>query len=552
MEMARTRKHHKASSSVRGREDGRRRGALAASDAVLSIGLEGDSRAPLQRRIYHALRSAILARRLRPGDRLPSSRQYAESLEVSRTTIALVYEQLRAEGYIEGRERSGTFVATALPDDSLVALPASQRAVATVKSRPAITRAAPGPKSPVVSGAASLSARGALLASLDVSSSISSTVVGPRAFRLGTPALDAFPYTLWGRLLARRWRQFSASQLAYGSANGFAPLRSAIAEHVRTARAVTCHDDQVLIVSGAQQAFDLVARVLLDPGDTVCVEDPGYRGLRSAFEGAGARLVPVTVDAEGIDVATGVAFVPGARLTCVTPSHQFPLGITMSAARRLALLQWADNANAWILEDDFDSEYRFRGRPLPSLQGMDPHGRVVYVGTFSKTLFPSLRLGFLIVPTVLVDAFARARAVLDRHSPQLEQAVLADFIAEGHLVRHIRRMRAIYTEREARLRALLHEGVGEFVEPSQADAGMHLVAWVTGGGSDRRLADLADAAGIAVAPLSGLASHRLARGALLMGFAAFDEQAMRRGVESLRTAWLGGRGDAFASHERHR
>jgi GntR family transcriptional regulator/MocR family aminotransferase len=511
----------------------------------LTLALDPSAPVSLQRQLYGELRSAILERRLPPGARLPATRALAESLDVSRTTVALVFEQLRAEGYVLGRERAGTFVAHVLPELLLNARGSPPSSRARSQRRPS----AHGGSEPDVSPSrasqrgrrlpaappspSALSRRGAVLASLSISSSPLVGGNGARAFRMGTPALDHFPLPLWGRLLARQWRRVTATQLAYAEPHGYPPLRQAIAAYVQQARAVRCAPEQVIVVSGAQQAFDLAARLLLDPGDTVAVEDPGYRGMRAALAAAGAVPLPVPVDREGMDVAVLQAHLPAPRLVCVTPSHQFPLGVTLSAARRLALLEWARAHSAWIIEDDFDSEYRFRGRPLPSLQGMDDGGRVVYVGTFSKTLFPSLRLGYLIVPPALVDPFARARAVVDRHPSSLEQAVVAEFIAEGHYARHVRRMRGLYAERQAMLLQLLGGAVSGWLEGEAVDAGMHLVAWLRPGVDDVALAARALSAGIVVSPLAALSYVPPRRGALLLGFAGFDRLTMARALDVL-------------------
>ncbi|HEX4936789.1 MAG TPA: PLP-dependent aminotransferase family protein [Gemmatimonadaceae bacterium] len=512
----------------------------APTPTPLAVPLDPRSRVPLQRQLYDSLRDAILERRLLPGTRLPGSRRLAESLEVSRTTVTLAFEQLRAEGYLRGEARSGTFVAAVVPDVHL-RVPAPLAAPATAspdpeegapRRFPASGGAAALAPSPPSSSPPGLSRRGAMLAALSVTSSPLHGASGGRAFRLGTPALDHLPLQLWGRLLARRWRRLSAAQLAYAEPFGAQVLREAIAAHVRQARAVRCEPAQVLVVSGAQQAFDLCARVLLDAGDVAAIEDPGYRGMRAALEAAGAVLAPVPVDRDGVDVAALAALPVAPRLACVTPSHQFPLGVTLSAARRLALLDWARRRAAWIVEDDFDSEYRFRGRPLPSLQGMDRDGRVVYVGTFSKTLFPALRLGYLIVPPALVDPFARARAAIDRHPSALEQLVLADFIAEGHFARHVRRMRALYAERQEVLLALLGERA-DWLEPTPVDAGMHLVAWLRHGGDDAPLAARALEAGVVASPLRALSLVPSSRGALLLGFAGFERDVMARALDVL-------------------
>jgi GntR family transcriptional regulator/MocR family aminotransferase len=322
---------------------------------------------------------------------------------------------------------------------------------------------------------------------------------------------------------------------------------------VVNARAARCTAEQVLVVSGAQQALDLVARLLLDPGDPVWMEDPGYYGARMAFAAAGARQVPVPVDAEGLEVAAGERAEPHARLAYVTPSHQFPLGAVMSAPRRLALLSWARAADAWVVEDDYDSEFRYQGRPLPCLQGLeaerrspDELARVIYVGTFSKTLAPGLRLGFLVVPDELVDAFRAARAAIDRHPPSLAQAVLADFMAEGHFARHVRRVRALYAERQAVLLAAAAETLAGLLTLEPDPAGLHLVGWLPDGLSDTDVAEAAAVEGVVVSPLSrqvvGAHAGGPGRGALLLGYAGFGPGQLRSGVRRLRRAFEARRG----------
>jgi GntR family transcriptional regulator/MocR family aminotransferase len=357
----------------------------------------------------------------------------------------------------------------------------------------------------------------------------------PVPFRFGTPALDAFPSALWARLTARRWRK-AAVPLAESPVAGYTPLRREIAAYVTAARGVRCSSEQVLIVNGSQQALDLTARVLLDPGDAAWVEDPGYLGARGALTAAGARLVPVPVDDEGLAVDTGIRLAPHARLAYVSPSHQYPLGVTMSVARRLALLAWAGRADAWVLEDDYDSEFRYTGRPLASLQGLDTEDRVLYLGTFSKTLLPALRLGYLIVPGGLVDAFLAARAIADRHSPTPEQVVLADFMAEGHFTRHVRRMRTLYAERQACLLQAAHRELNGILDLAPADAGMHLVGWLPEGIADSDVTTVATTHGVEVLPLSRYALTPLARGALLLGYAGFTAAALRSGVTRLAAA----------------
>jgi GntR family transcriptional regulator/MocR family aminotransferase len=357
--------------------------------------------------------------------------------------------------------------------------------------------------------------------------------VEPRAFRAGIPALDAFPRALWGRLAARRWRE-SWITLGYCDPAGFAPLREAIATYAAAARGVRCTAEQVIVTAGSQQAIDLAARLLLDPGDRVWVEEPGYTGTRAALRAADACSVPVPMDAEGISVVDGERLAPNARMACVTPSRGYPIGVTMSAARRLALLAWAERAGAWVVEDDYDSEFRYAGRPLPSLQGMDGGGRVIYLGTFSKTLFPALRIGYLIVPPGLAGAFATARAAADRHSPTLEQAVTADFLAEGHFARHVRRMRTLYAERrDALLGALRPVTAGGLLELGPCDAGMHVLGWLPPGVDDRAVSAALLARGMEAAPLSRYCTEPPARGGLLLGYAAFSPATLRDAVPRL-------------------
>jgi GntR family transcriptional regulator/MocR family aminotransferase len=341
--------------------------------------------------------------------------------------VVNAFEQLRAEGYIEGLSGAGTFVSRELPEDLLQAHHQSP----SVRVRPHVSK---------------LSRRGSLLAATPVSAA--QKQAGSFDFDPCLPALDSFPFKVWSRLSARRWRRPSRELLDYGEPAGYRPLREAIAAYLGLARAVRCEPEQVIVTAGTQQGLNIASRVLLDPDDRVWVEDPGYIAARAALRAAGAGIVPVPIDGEGLDVAAGIKRAANARAVCVTPSHQFPLGVTMTLARRLALLEWAKSSGAWIFEDDYDSEYCYGGRPHAALHGLDRAGRVIYIGTFSKVLFPSLRLGYLVVPPDVSDAFASARAVVDRFSPLHDQAVLADSINEGHFARHVRRMRSLYAERQ--------------------------------------------------------------------------------------------------------
>jgi GntR family transcriptional regulator / MocR family aminotransferase len=486
---------------------------------LTSVSLDPDSPSPLYRQLYDWLRVSILAGHLKPGARLQSTRELAAELNVSRNTVMNAFEQLLAEGYLEGQVGSGTYVSRSLPDDMLN-IPAMRSRAAQISRR--------GP---------SLSERGVALSSAAMNAGQGSMAV--RAFRPGTPALDAFPSQLWSRLLARRWRNPPRELLGYGNSAGYQPLREAIASYLGAARAVVCEADQVIVVAGAQQALDLVARLLLDHNDAAWIEDPGYLGARAAFLGAGARLIPVPVDDEGLDVTSGAALAPKARLAYVSPSHQYPLGVTMSLTRRLALLEWASRAQAWIIEDDYDSEYRYAGRPIAALQGLDKEGRVIYLGTFSKVLFPSLRIGYIVAPPDLADRFAAARGALSRFTPSIDQAALADFINEGHFARHIRRMRTLYAERQSALVETARRELGDLLEVNPSEAGIHLVGWLAGGADDRRASEAAAREGVEAQALSTFSLNHKMRDGLLLGYAGYDERQIRVGIRKLGTALSG-------------
>ncbi|MCI0395997.1 MAG: PLP-dependent aminotransferase family protein [Chloroflexi bacterium] len=473
---------------------------------------------PLYQQLYSHLQAAILSGELKGGLKLPSTRVLAGELGVSRNTILNAYEQLAAEGYLESVEGSGTFVARVLPD-LLFTTPGRK-----VPRQPRRT----GPDQPRFSDHARLQLAAPLMAALRPSGNEL-----PRPFRFGMPAVDAFPYQLWSRLVVRQARRLPASALTYQDPAGYGPLREAIAAHVTVSRRVHCTPEQIVIVSGSQGALDLASRMLINPGDPVWLEDPGYLSARGAFLGAGAHIVPVPIDEEGLVVEAGIARAPQARLVYITPSHQFPLGVTMSLARRLALLDWARRAGATILEDDYDSEYRFAGRPLAALQGLDDAGRVIYIGTFSKVLFPALRIGYLILPPPLVDAFLTVRSLIDIHAPILEQAALADFMVEGHFTRHLRRMRTLYAGR----RAVLLEAVRELpLEIDSPEAGMYCIGWLPDGMDDVSVVRQAAAQGLDLTPVSRFSMEPLARKGLVLGYAAYSVQQIQDAVRRLAAA----------------
>ena len=393
--------------------------AKRASGAFLTgVSLDRQQAIPLHRQLYDTVRAAILSRALPPDSRLPSTRILAQELSLSRSTVVEAFLQLSAEGYIECRPGSGTYVTRTLPEDLDVPIFRPSAPVAEIGA-PSVSHRSQAQRTVTLPERNRIDENGL-----------------PRAFVLGVPALDAFPHDTWGRLVATHGRDLRLSLKDYQGPAGYAPLREALAFYLRTARGVNCTPEQVIIVNGSQQGVALAAHVLLNPGDAVWMEEPGYFGATGALLGAGARLVPVPVDEEGLNVEVGEALCPHARLAFVTPSHQMPLGVMMSLKRRLALLEWAGRRQSWIIEDDYDSEFRYVGRPLAALQGLDQEGRVIYIGTFSKVLYPSLRLGYLVAPPSLVRALLTARFFADSHSPLLEQVVLTEFIRAGHFTRN--------------------------------------------------------------------------------------------------------------------
>lgn len=472
---------------------------------------------PLWQQVYQALRGAILSGALPPRARLPATRVLAKELRVSRNTILLAYEQLLAEGYVVGQVGSGTYVAAV-----------QQEWAATSSARPAApTATAPAPV---------FSDYGQRVLASAFSLSPGAAAFRPRLrydFRYGAPAVEEFPHETWRRLLARRARNVSLRSLHYGPPQGYLPLREAIAAYLRRSRAVSCDPQQVLIVSGSQQALDLSARLLLNPGEHVILEEPHYQGARYVFLAAGGQLLPAPVDPEGMDIR-GLA-TASARLAYITPSHQFPTGAIMSLARRLALLQWAEQAEAYVLEDDYDSEYRYEGHPVEAVQGLDRAGRVIYVGTFSKVLFPALRLGYMVLPQPLVPLFTAAKWLTDRHSSTLEQEVLSDFISEGHFERHLRRTRTHNAARRAVLLEALERYLSGRVDIMGENAGMHLLVWLRGipPATLDVVIDKAAAAGVGIYSVASYYLTPPERAGLLLGYTALSTDDIVVGIQRL-------------------
>lgn len=475
------------------------------------IALDRRSSKPLHKQLYEAFCKAILERNLGPGQRVPSSRALALELRVSRIPVLGAYAQLLAEGYFQARAGSGTFVSRSLPDQWM-SLEKGNNVSPTIRSVPRL-----------------VSRRSALLPSYKPPPWANKW----GAFIVGQLAFEHFPFRVWSSLLDRHVRNVRVNSLHYGDPMGSDSFRATIADYLRTARAVKCDARQIIILNGTQQALELCARVLLDRGDRVWIEEPGYRLARHVFVMGGCRLVPVSVDEEGLNVAEGIRLSRKARAAFVTPSHQFPLGVTMSVSRRLQLLDWAQRSGAWIIEDDYDNEYRYESMPIASLQGLDRSSRVIYIGTFSKTLFPSLRLGYIVVPLDLVDRFRAVRHAMDVFPPHLYQAVLDDFIAEGHFARHIRRTRMLYSERRNVLVEAIRKEFGASVEIQGAEAGVHLVLALPGSRRDASISRQAAREDLWLWPLSSCYLEKPRQG-FILGFGSTTPKEIPKAVAHLR------------------
>lgn len=479
---------------------------------VTLVPIDASSSVALHEQIYRALRDVIVSGKLPTGARIPSSRMLSEELRVSRNTVLSAFEKLTSEGYLDSRVGGGTYVAPMLPDEALSA----QTHVPMEHTNEVLLP---------------MSKRGMVLSSADVEWAITQRKAVP--FRLGAPAIDAFPFDLWGRITAKILRRRSPQIFGYGEPSGYPRLRRAVASYLVSARGVRCEPEQVFIVEGSQVALDLSVRLLTDPGDVAWMEEPGFPGARAVLQGNGTSIVPVPVDEDGISVAEGRRLSPKPRLIYVTPSHQFPLGVAMSPERRNELIAFAAEKGAWILEDDYLSEFRYRGRPLQALQGIDHDGRVIYMGTFSKMLFPAVRIAYVVVPRALVPAFMAARAVSGLHASTPIQAVLAEFMTEGHFVRHLRRMRNLYWERqEVLLKAAAQEFDG-LMSLNPADAGMHLTGFLSDDVDDRALSSAASERGVETVPLSSCYLGDSPRPGLLLGYTGVRPPLIWRAAREL-------------------
>ncbi|MEQ8398909.1 PLP-dependent aminotransferase family protein [Thalassobaculum sp.] len=478
--------------------------------------------APMQEQIAAFFRRAIADGRLGPGARLPSTRSLAEQMVVARNTVSLAYERLAAEGYVEGRRGGGTRVARDLPD--------------LTPNIPVATRSTPAMAPPV-----RLSAAARIMLGERVGTGGSGSASIPEPLQPGRPGLDAFPGRVWARLAGRFWRETPATDFGYGDPAGHPLLRHALARYLGAFRGLSLDPDAVIVTSGAQQAIDLVSRALLDPGDAVVLEEPCYPGLRGPMAATGARLVAVPVDSEGLDVAAARRSAPDARLVTVTPTHHFPLGVTLSLARRRALVDWAGGSGSgddgpWILEDDYDGEFRYSGRPVPPLKALDGAGRVLYVGTVSKALAPALRIGFVVAPSPLAETLVRLRGHFDRQPALDAQVILARFLDDGHMAGHLRRMRTLYRDRRDALADALESAVGARARVERPETGINLTVDLVDGSSDVAVVEAARSRGVSPASLSGFYRGAAKRNGLLVGFASLPRARATWAARMVREA----------------
>ena len=468
---------------------------------------------PLHARIQRAIRQLIVDGALGPGRPLPASRALALSLAVSRDTIETAYAQLHAEGFIDRRIGSGSFVAE-------------------------MTEFRPGrglPKRAPISRnlAANLSKRGAAV----FGSGGVREQLAPLPFAPGLPETRGFPLPLWERLQRQVLKETGAQALLHGDPQGAAPLRRAIADYVNLERGARATADRVIVLTSSQQALTLCANMLLDPGERIFIEDPAYYGARKAFDAAGLESLPVPVDPQGLMVDQLLSDPRKARAVFLTPSHQFPTGATLTLDRRLALIEWAARHQAWIIEDDYDSEFHYEGRPTACVQGLDPYERTLYIGTFTKSLFPGLRIGYAVLPPQLVQPMTVARTLLDGHTASLAQLTLARFIEGGHFGAHVRAMRSVYAERLAVLTRLLREHLSTFVEPRPPIGGLQMACMLTCDLSERAAIDAARRVGVELLGLSGLYASGRGQPGFLMGFAAYTPAELEAAVLRLASAF---------------
>lgn len=473
----------------------------------LAIPLSKDA-GPLFRQVYLGLRQAILSGTFRANGRLPSTRDLADQLGISRTVVLLAYDQLLAEGFIAGRRGSGTYVSEGLGSNRLAA----------------------SKKSPRLRLSTFGSAAAAAVPALDVHARRSPSLRYDFASGRSESDIETFPFEMWRRILLRCARKAPVVELDYGPAAGSLALRSAICAHLRRSRAVVCDPSEIIIANGSQQALDLIVRVLLERGDSVAIENPSYQGTREILRTAGIRLLPVPVDRDGVIPSN---LPDHARLCFVTPSHQYPTGAILSLSRRLALLEWAKGTNSVIIEDDYDGEFRYEGHPLESLQGLDAEGRIIYVGTFSRTVFPALRVGYLIVPKSLTAAFTAAKWLNDQHSATLEQQALAEFVSSGAYERHLRRVRRRNAARRKALLDAIAKHLNDRVELTGDGSGAHVVLWPKKCVSEESVIAQAAARSVGISGISRYFLTKPTRPGFMLGYCRMNEEGIHEGVRRL-------------------
>jgi GntR family transcriptional regulator / MocR family aminotransferase len=478
----------------------------------LDLQLDSSLSLPLYKQLYESIRKSILSGRLKGGLKLPSTRTLATELKVSRNTVKSAFEQLLNEGYIKGKIGAGTYITDDIPDKLL---------------RVGIDSA--------------LSNNNHL--KLKLNKELISQTFPPRylpendiiPFQPGIPSLEDFPFKTWLKILNKIGNNFPVNYLKHIDATGYKGLKESIAYYLQTYRAVNCIPEQIIIINGSQQGLDLICRLLLNENDNVLLEDPGYFGIREAIRTSNVNILPVPVDSDGMQIDLASETNNDINLIYTTPSHQFPLGTIMSISRRLKLLEFARQNGTWIIEDDYDSEYRYNGNPLPSLQGMDKWNRVIYMGTFSKVLFPGLRLGYLVLPSSqLIDSFANEKSIVDRQSPILEQLVTSKFIEEGHFTRHIRKMRILYKERQEFLIKELNKELGDIIKIDPSAAGMHLIAWLPEYLNDKEISSILRKKNVVAYPLSRTVIKFERKPALILGYTAFNKNQTSAAIKILK------------------
>ncbi|EPL5632824.1 PLP-dependent aminotransferase family protein [Proteus mirabilis] len=470
--------------------------------------------------VYYAVRKAILEGVLSPGSRLPSSRTLAEMMSISRNSVIAGFERLIDEGYLFTRRGSGTFVTNTIPD--------------SINSNQLVKTTLPTSSLHIDNELGTLNPNLQKMHAFWQQSQLNTN--SRFMFHVGVGCIDLFLHELWGRLLGRVWRHSKKELATFNSPTGYTPLKKMICQYAQSTRGLNCQPEQVIIVNGTQQAINLATRVLLQEGDTAWLDDPGYDSARAIFTSYGIKIHPVRSDSDGMDISQAIDQCPQAKLVFTTPSHQFPLGNTLSLSRRIALLEWASSNNMWIFEDDYNSEFRYHTKPIQALQGLDKHQRVIYAGTFSKMMYPGFRLGFLVVPPSLIDSFKVAKYYTDSHSGFLEQATLALFISQGHYARHVRRIRKACYERYLTLTNTIKKYLSHIFRIEPTDSGIHIVCWLQSGYTEEYIVKEGRKIGLAIQPLSRYCIQSYPKQGVLLGYAAHHPSEIEKNIILLAQA----------------